>query len=168
MPGPISELLSRDHARLDALLERSVAGIDEIEQSAYEEFRAGLLRHIAAEEKLLFPAAQQANGGEALSGFAKLRLQHGALAALLKPTPTLRIISAIRTILKVHNPLEEGPGGVYELCEQLTHAKSDLLLTRLRVAPRVPVSAHVDSPRIRKAIRGAVARAGFDPDAMQL
>jgi hypothetical protein len=43
---------------------------------------------------------------------AKLRLDHGALAALLVPTPTLAIIAALRAILGTHNVLEEGAGGV--------------------------------------------------------
>lgn len=42
---------------------------------------------------------------------AKLRLDHGALAALLVPTPTPAIIVAIHTVLAAHNSLEEGPGG---------------------------------------------------------
>jgi hypothetical protein len=40
------------------------------------------------EEKVLLPAAQKARGGEPLQIAAKLRLDHGALAALLVPTPT--------------------------------------------------------------------------------
>ena len=43
---------------------------------------------------------------------AKLRLDHGALAALPVPTPTLTIIAALRAILGTHNVLEEGAGGV--------------------------------------------------------
>jgi hypothetical protein len=48
-----------------------------------------------------------------------LHLDHCALAALLVPTPTPTILTAIKTILEKHNPLEEGPGAVYEKCEEL-------------------------------------------------
>ena len=50
---------------------------------------------------------------------AKLRLDHGAFAALLVPTPTPAIIAALRAILGAHNVVEEGPGGVYECCDGL-------------------------------------------------
>jgi len=58
-------------------------------RAAYAEFRAGLLKHIALEEKILLPAAQRLNGANPLPIAAKPRLNHGALAALLVPTPTL-------------------------------------------------------------------------------
>ncbi len=60
MPGKIYQYLADDHARLDALLQRSAARAGGIETSAYTEFRAGLLKHIAMEEKILLPAAQRA------------------------------------------------------------------------------------------------------------
>ena len=41
----IRQYLAADHARLDAALQRG----------GYQEFREGLLRHIAIEQKILFP-----------------------------------------------------------------------------------------------------------------
>ncbi len=79
-----------------------------------------------------------------------------------------RIAGAIRTILATHNALEEGAGGVYAVCEALAGAEADALLARLHAAREVPVNAHVDSPLVRDAMRRAVARAGYDPDALQL
>jgi hypothetical protein len=61
------------------------------------------------EEKILLPAAQRATGGEPLPAAAHLRLDHGALAAPLVPTPTSAILSQ-RSILARYNALEEGPG----------------------------------------------------------
>ena len=164
MPGPISRLLADDHARLDALLTRATALPGQIDQSAYAEFRAGLLRHIGMEEKLLLPAAQHARGGEPLPVAARLRLDHGAIAALLVPTPTPAIVAALRRILRAHNAVEEGPDGVYEACEQLAGADGAALLARLRAAPAVPVHAHVDGPRNMDATRRALARAGYSLD----
>src|SRR5512143_4034956 len=151
MSGPISRLLADDHLRLDALLTRATSRPGEIDQIAYAEFRAGLLRHIGMEEKILLPAAQRARGGEPLPIAAKLRLDHGALAALLVPTPTPTIVAALRRILSTHNAVEEGPGGVYAACEQLVGADAEALLAQLRAAPEVPVHAHVDGPRIMDA-----------------
>ena len=107
--GPIAQWLTADHARLDALLDRATAGLD---ASAYAEFRSALLRHIGIEEKLLLPAVQRAQGGSPLAVAARLRLDHGALAALLVPTPTPGVMSTIRHILGNHNALEEAGDGV--------------------------------------------------------
>jgi hypothetical protein len=166
--GSVARFLRDDHERLDALLRRAVDRPGAIDRVVYAEFRAGLLKHIGMEEKIVLPAAQRARGGDPLPIAAKLRLDHGALVALLVPTPTPQILAAIRAILASHNPLEEGPGGVYEVCERLAGSEAGALLARLRVAPEVAVSTHVDGPVVRKATRRAVARAGFDPDALQL
>ncbi len=163
-PGPIYRFLVDDHLRLDGLLRRAVAQPGEIERAAYAEFRGGLLKHIGMEEKILLPAAHRARGGTPLPIAAKLRLDHGALAALLVPTPTPAIVAAIRTVLAGHNQIEEGSDGVYEVCEQLVGAEADALLARLRAAPEVPVNPHVDGPVVLNAARRALARAGYDLD----
>ena len=111
MAGKIYRYLAGDHERLDALLERAVSDPEKLDASAYTQFRSGLLKHIGTEEKVLLPAAQKLRGGEALSIAPKLRLDHGALTALLVPSSTASIVAAIRAILKAHNPLEEDPGG---------------------------------------------------------
>jgi hypothetical protein len=97
------------------------------------------------EEKILLPAAQAVLEGRALPVAAKLRLDHGALAALLVLTPTDSIVAAIRYILATHNPLEEGPGGVYDQCQQLAGSDADEILVRLQSAPEVKMAAYVDS-----------------------
>jgi hypothetical protein len=162
MAGDIYRFLADDHARLDALLQRAAADPTAIDLSAYAEFRAGLLKHIGMEEKILLPAAQRRRGGEPLAIAAKLRLDHGALAALLVPTPTPAIVAAIRTILEAHNPLEEGPGGLYEQCENLAGTEAEQILARLRSAPEVKVAPHIDAPKVIEATRRALANAGYD------
>jgi hypothetical protein len=133
-----------------------------IDRAAYAEFRAGLLKHISLEEKTLLPAAQRWQGGDPLPMAAKLRLDHGALAALLVPTPMPAIIAAIRTVLAAHNAVEEGPGGVYERCEQLAGAEADALLAQLQAAPEVPVAPYADGPQVMSVVRRALARAGYE------
>jgi len=166
--GPLYRFLADDHVRLDGLLRKAAARPDVIDQAAYAEFRAGLLKHIGMEEKILLPEAQRRRGGEALPIAARLRLDHGALAALLVPSPTHAIVAAIRSILEGHNAMEEEPGGLYQECEQILSAEVEAVLDRLRSAPEVPVAVHADSPRVRAATRRALQRAGFDNEAAQL
>jgi hypothetical protein len=163
MPGKIYRYLADDHERLDDLLDRAVSG-EMIDAAAYHQFRVGLLKHIGMEEKILLPAAQRLRGGEPLPVAAKLRLDHGALVALLVPSPTRRVIAALRAILKLHNPIEEDPGGMYETCEELAGAGAevDKILRQLQEAPEVRVLPHVDSPFVMEATRRALARAGYD------
>lgn len=162
MPGKIYRYLADEHARLDRLLQRAAARPEAIEPRAYAEFRAGLLKHIGMEEKILLPAAQRIRRGERLPIAVRLRLDHGALAALLVPSPTPRIIAAIRTILTAHNAVEEDPGGLYETCEQLAGAETDEVLARLKSVPEVAVAPHNDGPGVVEATRRALAKAGYN------
>ena len=98
-------------------------------------FLSGRIYHYLADDHARIDHA--ARGGESLPVASKLRLDHGALTALLVPTPTPAIIAVIRAILERHNPLEESPGGVYEQCEQLAGAQGDEILKRLKTAPAV-------------------------------
>jgi hypothetical protein len=157
----IHSYLADDHRHLEDALARATNGTL-IEPNAYAEFRGGLVRHIGMEEKILLPAAQAARGGQALPVAAKLRLDHGALAALLVLTPTDSIVAAIRFILAAHNPLEEGPGGVYEVCEQLAGSEAAEILGRLQRAPEVKMAAYVDGPVAIESARQALRRAGYD------
>ena len=145
--GRIHRYLADDHARLDSLLERATLRLGNIEESAYAEFRAGLLKHIAMEEKVLLPAAQRLSHGRTLHVASKLRLDHGALAALLVPTPTAAIIEAIRCILSAHNAIEEGPCGLYDQCEELAGTEAGAILDALRNAPEVRLAPHTMARR---------------------
>jgi hypothetical protein len=161
MAETIYSYLANDHRRLEDILQRAAGGRT-IEPQAYSEFRGGLLRHIGMEEKILFPAAQAVHGGKVLPLVPKLHLDHGALAALLVLTPTKSVIAAIRTILAAHNPLEEGPAGVYEQCEQLAGSESDPILVRLKSTPAVRMASYVDNPVAMESARQALQRAGYD------
>ncbi len=146
MPGALSAYLQADHARLDELLTRAAAQ-SPIDLGAFDEFREGLLRHIAMEEKVLLPDARCRRGGASLSIAKRLKADHAAIAALLVPTPTPELIAKLCDVLAVHNPLEEGPGGLYESCEGLAGEETVALLSRLGALPKVPVAAYFDGPR---------------------
>lgn len=159
--GPITDFLVKDHRRLELLLQQAVAHADHVDQGAYAQFRAGLLRHIGMEERILIPAAQRLRGGEPLGIASKLRLDHGALGTLLIPSPTAAVIAGIRVILKEHNVLEEGPGGLYETCDELAGGETAHLLARLQAAPEVAVLPHSDTPTVMSTVRRAMERAGY-------
>ena len=156
MAGPVTQWLSADHERLGELLDRSLS-----DPAAYDEFRRGLLRHIGMEEKVLLPAARRARGGEPLPSAARLRLDHGAIAALLVPPLSPAIRAALRGILERHNVLEEGPEGVYAQCERMAGDEAAALLESLRSYPDVPVNPHVDLGIALEAAVRALARAGY-------
>lgn len=81
--GQLYRFMAAEHARLDELLAQASACVGAIDTEAYEEFRKVLLRHISIEEKILLPAAQRRRGGQSLPLAEKLRMDHGALAALM-------------------------------------------------------------------------------------
>jgi hypothetical protein len=162
MAGNIHRYLADDHRRLEALLEGAMSDPENIDAAAYAQFRAGLLKHIGMEEKILLPAAQKRRGGQPLSVAARLRLDHGALVALLVPPPTASVVAAIRKILELHDPIEEDAGGMYDQCEAVVGTEVDEILRQLQNYPEVKVLPHVDNPFVLEAARRALARAGYD------
>lgn len=168
MSGPIEHFMTEDHARLEALLQAAVAPPDAIDLAPYAEFRAGLLKHIGMEEKILLPAAQRLRGGDPLPLAGKLRREHGAIAALLVPTPTAATIAVLRKILAAHNQIEEGRGGLYDSCDRLAAHEASAIEEQLRAAPEVPVASYNEGPRVLAAICRALSRAGFEVEARQL
>lgn len=162
MPGAIHAALSADHTRLRALLARALADPDTVDPDAYGDFRAGLLRHIAIEEKVLFVDARARRGGDPLPISRRLHADHAALASLLVPTPTHALLRTIRDILAEHDLLEEEPGGMYEQCEQLAADEVADVVARMHAIPPVRVADHVDDPRVHASIARALERRGGD------
>jgi hypothetical protein len=157
----ITDFLVKDHGRLEGLLQSAVAQVGSVDQGTYDQFRAGLLRHIGMEEKILLPAAQRLRAREPLLIASKLRLDHGAIATLLIPTPTVAIIAMIRAVLKDHNTIEEGPGGLYETCDELAGSEAAQLLATLQAAPEVTVLPQSDTPTVMSTLHRVLERAGY-------
>ena len=159
--GPLFQFLAEDNIRLGGLWQRAEADPETIDYKPYAEFRAGLLKHIAMEEKILLPAARRLRGGQPLPVADKLRRGHGTLVALLVPTPTAMILVKIRAILNDHNAVEEGPDGVYEICETLAANHVESLVAEMRNLPAVKLAPHVDGPQVVESTRRALERAGY-------
>ncbi len=164
-PGPIERHLADDHLRLDALLRQAVAAPGALDRPAFDAFRAGLLRHIGIEEKVLLPAAREARGGPPLPLARRLRIEHGAIASLLVPTPSPEIVAEIRKILEPHNALEEDPGGLYQTCDALLAARSAEIVERMRAYPPVKVAAYNDGPRVLRTAAEALAQSARQAEA---
>lgn len=155
----ITEYLVRDHARLHALLDGASQGV-ELNANSFEDFRAGLLRHIGIEEKILFPAVKKARGGQSLESAVALRVEHAALTSLLVPTPDMALCNEIRALLSDHDKREEEPGGVYAQCNQvLTPAAAQELGARAVAYPSVPLAKHFDGAHTHRTAEGALAAA---------
>jgi hypothetical protein len=148
----LSSFFIADHRRLDELLRCATTIPGQVEPHLFQDFRAGLLRHIGMEEKILLPAARYARGGKALPVARLLRTDHGAIAALLVPTPRVEGVERLLSVLKPHNALEEGPGGLYETCDRLLAREAPALIEALRAFPQVPTAPHQDSPLVERHI----------------
>ncbi len=155
--GPITAYLSEDHRRLDALLSESVAGDAGFAREAFDAFRAGLLRHVALEEKILFRALRDASADDALLALlARLRVDHGALASLLVPSPSRALVAEIRLILGPHDGAEDERGGLYERCDALLGGRAAEIVERMRGYPPVKVAAYNDGPRVLRTAADAL------------
>jgi hypothetical protein len=155
MPGAIEAFMTTDHARLDALLRQAELGDGTIDAEVHARFREGLLRHIAMEEKVLLPFARARRGGAPLPIARALRIDHGSIAKLLVPTPDVALCDELRLLLGRHNPLEEGPEGLYATCDLLAGDEAAAVVAQLRAQPSVPVAKHYDGPLLTHGPRGA-------------
>lgn len=166
MNKPLHQFFTEDHQRIDLLLDKAIAKPEGIDLDYYHQFRTQLLRHIKMEEKVLFPAAKKANLSVAQELIPRYRLDHGAITALMVPPPTPLLLGVIRHLLEVHDTAEEETGGLYDVCEALTHGQTDELLTRLRATEEVPVHAPNPAPIAIESAKRALARAGYDFDEL--
>lgn len=166
MSKPLHQFFTEDHHGIDTLLSRAHTGDDNIRMEYYLEFRIRLLTHIKMEEKILFPAAKKENETLMRALIPRYRLEHGALTALMVPPPTKSLITAIRYVLEQHDLAEEEPGGLYDICENLTKGQSLTLLDQLKLTEPVPVHPLNPAPiALESAIR-ALERAGYQYDAI--
>ena len=153
MASALHEFLARDHVRLDALLAASLSGNLE----AYDTFRRGLLRHIAIEEKVLFPLLRAHRGLTAIED--QLHRDHAALTVLLVPPPDRSELVRIASILGPHNVLEEKLGGLYEIVEELAGEELAAVMARVGAIPEVRVVPNTDTPLVRETIELLVREA---------
>jgi hypothetical protein len=66
--------------------------------------------------------------------------------------------------LEKHDLAEEEPGGLYDVCEALTHGNTLKLLEQLAETEEVPVHPPNPAAIAIQSARRALARAGYDLD----
>lgn len=144
--GPIERFMVADHVRIDRLLAQSERPDGSFDADAYTQFRHDLLRHIGMEEKVLLPHARSKRGARPWPLADSLHADHGEIARLLVRTPTPSIVAALRELLGKHNPLEEGPDGLYAACDALAGDEAPAIVEQLRARPSVPLAKYYDGP----------------------
>ena len=127
----VTEYLSWDHDRLDALLEAVRSAVERRDWLAarryFHDFHDGLLRHIRVEEEVLFPRFEQRTG---LTGpLVVMRQEHAYIRAALgalddgidqRDSRTFRAgLASLLTVLPGHNAKEE----------QVVYPKTDAALS---------------------------------------
>lgn len=159
MTQTITAYLEADHERLHTLL-CSAMGDEPFNAEAFAAFRAGLLRHIAIEERVLFPAVRRARGGEPLPAAHALRVEHAALTSLLVPTPNAALCREIESLLTAHDAKEEGPHGVYAQCDAALSPQESIALGEKAASYRaIPLAPHYDGPGTYRTAAAALASA---------
>ncbi len=166
MNKPLHQFFTKDHHRIDELLNKAIEQPGKIDLNYYHQFRTQLLRHIKMEENTLFPAAKKVNPEVVQALIPRFRLEHGALTALMVPPPTSSLIKVIRYVLERHDRAEEEPGGLYDVCEALTHGQTQELLGKLAGTEEVPVHPPNPAPIAIASARRALKRANYDFDAI--
>lgn len=153
--GPICRALADDHRRIEALCARGLE-----DEATWIAFRSALLRHIGIEEKIVMPALR-AHGHDPDPG-KQIRLDHSAFAGLVTPPPSRDRVDALLALLALHDPLEEGPTGMYTKADELLPAEEiPDILARIAAAPEPPLAAPYRGersiPAIAKLLENAYA-----------
>ncbi len=141
----INEALSWDHDRLDALeaaaFQKRAEGDLQSARDNYAAFAAGLRRHIAFEEQVLFPAFEEATGMPPAAGpTAVMREEHREIEALIgrieagiadSAAPVEELRRSLHDVLGEHNLKEEQV--LYPTTDQLLGTdKADRLVERIQ------------------------------------
>lgn len=146
----VSELLGSDHRQIDEILVEakrgSAAGDAPRAADRLREFQRGLLRHMVAEEEVLFPALETSTGGRAGGPISVMRHEHTEMRRLIEDlVATLtrgdtedatRRFGELTALLFAHNGKEERI--LYPMADNAAQADGSLsaLLAKLREALR--------------------------------
>jgi len=155
--GPIAAYMRADHDRLDQLRRNG----------AWRELHGAVLRHIGLEERILLPGVRRWRGGAPLPEAARLRDDHTAIAILLIQPPSAETRRCLARILESHRALEEGTGGLYDVCDALAGHDAWAVAQRLRSAPDLILKPCPDRARVDHQVERVLAWLAAQADRLQ-
>ena len=139
----LTEFFEQDHRDCDARWAdvEELLDTEDIEAArpAWQKFLAGMQRHIAMEEEVLFPAFEEASGMHDAGPTAVMRLEHEQIRALLGEIDqtigsgdcdqALEVGDALLMLTQTHSAKEEEV--LYPMAEQLLSGNWNELAERL-------------------------------------
>lgn len=161
MPGLISAHFAQTHLQLDAALRGCLLEPGKVEVARFDVFRRLLLRHIAQEEKVLFPALIRKLGHPPLFRNA-LRKDHAGLASLCVPMPDREWVENLGELFQHHASIEEGPGGLYELCDEVLADEAAEVLAAAEALPQLKLAPFNAGPWVRTLLAEVLKATGID------
>ena len=158
MTGLISSHFIKNREQLQRTLGTTLRGAT-VDVGAFDLFRRGLLRHIAEEERVLFPALTRALGAPPLNREA-LRHHHAGLATWCAPQPERESIENLQALFIEHAALEEAPGGLYEVADQVLGAQAASVLAQARALPPIKLTPFNCGPWVRQLLTEVLRASG--------
>lgn len=161
MPGPLSSHFVGTHALLDQALRDCLCRPGQVDVPAFDRFRRLLLRHIAQEERVLMPALTKKLGGPPLFRNA-LRKDHAGFAALCVPLPEREWVENLGELFAHHAALEEGPGGLYERCDEVLRDEAARVIAAADALPPIELAPFNGGPWVRELLAEVLRATGID------
>lgn len=161
MPGLITAHFAATHLELDAALRACLRQPGEVDVARFDVFRHLLLRHIAQEERVLFPALIRKLGHPPLFRNA-LRKDHAGLASLCVPLPDREWVDNLGELFEHHSAIEEAPGGFYALCDEVLAEEAGALLALADALPPLKLAPFNAGPWVRSLLVDVLQVTGIE------
>jgi hypothetical protein len=164
MRGPISAAFVSEHRALARLLARSLLPTGEVDVKRFDTFRRRLLRHIAAEEKVLLPALERKLGRPPLCRDS-LRREHAGLAAMCVLTPDGAWLVELQGLLAHHHRVEESRDGFFALCDAHLADEAPALRKACAALPPLTLASLQPGRGVRQQLAEVLQETGLSPGA---
>lgn len=164
MRGAISSHFVETHVQLDQAMRDCLRRPGKVDAEAFDSFRRLLLRHIAQEERVLMPALVKKLGSPPLFR-AALRKDHAGFAALCVPLPELEWVENLNESFHHHAAIEEGPGGLYPLCDEVLAADAASIIAAAEALPPIELAPFNGGPWVRALLAEVLRATGIDGSA---
>ncbi|MFZ5441963.1 MAG: hemerythrin domain-containing protein [Myxococcota bacterium] len=166
MRGPFSSWFDAEHRALGKLIRKSLPEEGGVDIEAFDAFRRKLVQHIAAQEKVFFPALISHMGHEPLYRGA-LSKDHGGLVSACVVTPSREWVEELWRLLEVHHTVERGDDGFARQCDHYLSHEATELLARAEALPVIPMPPFETGPGLRKRIAELLVATGLPTPAVR-